>query len=254
MNIEEDFEDMLFFQSCQSEQVQEHTRVISRAEAGIALHIDKNVPESFTPRMPKSAMSTENDSVARVTVATTLLGCYIGYFRGEYDIEQGAHPPTETRRDTYRGGYEISKLDYVHALKPDTTMCVDATNSGELWLVPYNEEHAKYIPTKIGKVFATQMTYFPVASGRPHITVTLVIENFSDDELNLTNKTKLAPKSYHKVEVVWGSVFERHVDVDDKLTITEISKEEYSALKSQVATMLELPEVLKPGSPRYLSW
>ena len=254
MSIETDLEDLQFYQSCQSEEVQAHTKVIAFTEAGPALHIDKNVPEAFTPRMPKSAMASENDSVARVTVATTILGCYIGYFRGEYDIEHGVHTPTEHETDVYRGGYEISQLEYVHALKPDTEMCGDADHSGEIWLVPYNEQHTKYIPVKLGKLFCTRMTYYPMSSGRPHLSITLVVENYSNNEIKLTNQTKLGPKSYTKVDIEWGNVFERHVDIDNKIKLTSITKEEYASLKHAVATMLELPSELTNQSPRYLKW
>lgn len=254
MSVETDLEDLQFYQSCQSEEVQAHTKVISRAEAGPALHIDKNVPEAFVPRMPKSAMSSENDSVARVTVATTILGCYIGYFRGEYDIEHGVHQHADNESDPYRGGYEISKLDYVHALKPDIEMCGDADHSGEIWLVPYNEKHTKYVPVKLGKLFCTRMTYYPMASGRPHLSLTLVVENYSDEEIKLTNQTKLDPKSYTKIDLEWGNVFERHVDIDNKIKLTSITKEEYASLKHAVATMLSLPIELNDIKPRWTTW
>lgn len=251
MNEVQGFEDIKKFLSLQSKAVQENCLIVDPDTMGApySLHIDKNTPAVFVPRMPTSAMDSENDSCPRVTVACTLLGCYIGYFRGEDDIAKGSKR-YEGDTDHYRGGYVISKLAFDYALKPNENMVPDALRSEELWLVPYDQKHSEYKPVVLGKAFVSFVGYSPVSGEKPIIDITMWVEVQATEGMLLTKKILLGA-GYHKVSVQWDGIHTRDINDDHNVIVASVDVDTYQQAKNLHAAMLEHDIAKRPS---YLSW
>ena len=249
--VEKDYEAIKNFLSLQSNEVQENSTIVASTEfnPSFTLHIDKNAPNVFTPRMPQSAMKGENYTCPRVSTSNTLLGCYIGYNRGEYDLIKGYKVDNINESDNYLGGYLISKIDFKHALMPNSALIPDANKSEELWLVNYTPETAEYRPITIGKVFISKLTYIPViGSIRPSVTIDFYIENNSDDLIAI-DKVNLIGRGYFKLNVRWLDSFDMSIS-NANITLESISKIVYEQCKSKQAELLEF----KAPLPGYSKW
>lgn len=249
MDIKTDLQDMRDFLVLQADSVRDNCTIVSAADMGVthALHIDKNTPDSYVPRMPRSAMPSENDSCARVTVACTLLGCYIGYFRTEHDVTGGSFQKPGVK-DPFRGGYEISKVPFDHALKPNKQLVPDGERFEELWLVSYNEEHTEYTPEIIGKFFVTELKYLPNTGRAPRLELTFYIENKDPEGMWLDKQHKLEV-GYYKLTVRWVSIYARSIFSHEFFQLSPIEESEYLSQKKRNADLLEL----SPG-PNYMRW
>lgn len=255
MDENEDYIDLKDYLALQSDDVQNNCRIVTpeMLHCEFALHIDKNTPKEFVPRMPRSAMPSENDTCPRVTVAATLLGCYIGYFRGERDLENGStHKPTD--KDPYLGGYAISKMAFNHALMPNEKLVGDAKNTEELWLVPYNVEHTRFTPVVVGKLFVSEMTYLPVAGKKPQMKLTIYITHEEPAGLWLNKLTKLEPGCY-KVEVHWPSLYDRNIHDAKHVSCEVVPVEQFEERKTRVAAFLSRhSDSLATEKPAFFSW
>lgn len=255
MDIDIDFDDMKNFLELQSNEVQSNCTIVTPETMGCthALHIDKTTPNVFVPRMPKSASSEENDSCARVTVAGTLLGCYIGYYRGEADFIRGV---TKSNDDVegFLGGYSICRLDFNHALKPNQSLVFDAERSEELWLVAYNQQNVKYVPKIIGKMFVTHLEYSKGSGVAPKCAIKFCVEN--NDSLGMwLTRDKLLDVGYWAIEATWDNIQARTIELADcHLGITKLDKDSYERSKSLTAAFLSRHADALPSKPEYLSW
>lgn len=251
MNITEDLQDIKDFVSLQSDEVQENCTIVTPSDMGVswALHIDKNVPEEYIPRMPRSAMPSENDSCARVTVACTLLGCYIGYFRTEQDTLYGS-AEVPNKKDNYKGGYVISKVPFDHGLKPNRKLVSDSDRFEEVWLVTYNEDHTEYAPTEIGKLFVSELKYLPVSGAKPRLELTFYIENRDPEGMWLDKTTKLGV-GYYRLNVRWRNINTRSIFEHEFFQLDEIDESEYLSQKKRSADMLSYE---LPNKPKFMGW
>lgn len=254
MDINEDYSDLKDYLGLQSDAVQENCRIVTpdMMHCDFALHIDKNTPKEFVPRMPRSAMPSENDSCPRVTVAATIIGCYIGYFRGERDLETGSLPKPNDK-DPYLGGYSISKIQFTHALWPNEKLVGDAHSTEELWLVPYNTEHVRFVPIEVGKLFVSEITYLPVAGKKPQMRLVMYVEHNEPAGLWLNKAVKLEPGRY-RVGIHWPSMWERNVHDEAGVTYEVVSQEIYEARKKRVAAMLSRDADALPNKPVFFNW
>ena len=114
-SVNPDYEAIAEFMALQSDMVKTHSQIVDVDLVGqpYMLHIDKNTPKVFTPMMPRSADQREDNTTARITVAPTLIGCYIGYNRAHNDFLDGSKADPDSK-DNYRGGYEICLLPFSH--------------------------------------------------------------------------------------------------------------------------------------------
>lgn len=120
--------------------------------SGIAFHISTNPNlKSFEPRISRRTLNKEDRSVPRVSTAATLNGCLSGYSAALYDWEY-------MDADKWVGGWKIYAINYEVALKPNKKILGDAESTEEIWLVPYNKEHARYQASPIGEIFFSEVT------------------------------------------------------------------------------------------------
>lgn len=255
MNEDTDYQDIQNYLNLQAQEVFDNVEIVDPSKFGTtyALHIDKRAPDIFIPRMPKSAAPMENDSCPRVTVACTVIGCYIGYFRGETDLIRGSNNPENLdTHKKYLGGYEISRVDFKHALKPNSKLVFDAETSEELWLVPYNEEAASYEPIPVGKIFTKEVRYTQVTNNRPRMELIMYLENNKEPELLIMPGMKVGIGHY-RLHVNWESILVRSVKTDDSIKVVQITEDEYEENKRLSAAMLSFTEG-SSSKPSFSKW
>lgn len=246
-----DKEDFYQWFSVQSKEVQVNGKIVSAEDCDqdYMLHIDKQTPAIFVPRLPKSAAKSENDTTARITVAPNLVGCMIGYARIEADVTGGTSKD-KVEKTQFRGGYDICELPFKHCLFPNEKLVFDSQRSQEHWLVSYNKETLEYKPTKVGKLFISKITYETVTGKEPVARFEIYIE------VNKEGGFKFSPgiyldKGFYRATVSFdrendkGSVNEeRHFKVEP------INPEGYKTAKQLSAAMLSHQDKV----PKYLNW
>ena len=148
----------------QNATIQKHTTIKTPdSKHPFALHIskDRNL-KVMSPVIGFRQSPDEDRTVPRICVCDTIQDCITGYSAIEYDFEDNGPIPkynsTSIHGVTFRGGWYIYRLDYEHALIPDTKLVYDAKSSGEYWLINYKKENINYYPKKIGKFFMESST------------------------------------------------------------------------------------------------
>ena len=246
-----DKEDLYQWFSLQSKEVQANSKIVSAEDIkqDYMLHIDKQTPAVFVPRLPKSAAKSENDTTARITVAPNLVGCMIGYARIEADVTGGTSKD-KVEKTQFRGGYDICELPFKHCLFPNEKLVFDSQRSEEHWLVSYNKETLEYKPTKVGKLFISKITYEAVTGKEPVARFEIYIEVNKEGGFMFSPGIYL-DKGFYRTTVSFdrendkGSVNEeRHFKVEP------INPEGYKTAKQLSAAMLSHQDKV----PKYLNW
>lgn len=232
----------------QSKRAQSNSAIVTPELLGqdYMLHIDKNTPSKFIPMMPRSAGSSEDNTVARVTVAPTLIGCIMGYARAEYDFQHQGQQDAKSK-DKYRGGYEICELKFTYCLKPNEKLVYDAVVTGEHWLVCYNKNTMAYIPTKVGEMFIKSINYENVGDKYPRADITFYVSIIKEDGFMLTSDIKLDKGQY---TVTYSEKDMKEDGTFDKVTYSNITVGEYNTAKSLCASLLQYTD----GAPKYSAW
>lgn len=242
-----EIEDMRDFLELQSDEVIKGCKIVTAKDIGQDhfLRIDKSKIERFVPNMPKTAMPSENSTTSRVTVAPTLLGCMIGYFRYERDIVDSGLKAT---KDSFLGGYHISRIDFTVAAKPDATLVSDTDTSDEHWLLSYDEDHRYYEGTCIGKVFISELTLLPRTGTSPAERFVIYYE--IDQPMFIMPGVLVQPGKY-RATVVWPSTRDRSVQYAGALTENvAVTDEEFKTSKQLCADLLSHHQ----SAPAFLNW
>jgi hypothetical protein len=252
--IDQDHADIERWFALQSKKVQRNARVVSGALARqtTMLHIDKNPVAVFTPMMPRSAMPSEDNTTARVTVAPSVLGCYVGYYRAHDDFIKGAVVKPGAK-DPYRGGYIIHQLDFVHCLAPNAVLVPDAERSAEHWLVPYNQASLEYTSREVGKMFVTEVLQKANTQGEPSTELTLYLECTVEQGF-LFSPTLRVGAGYHCAKVLWSRGVKETCFVDNDIALREVDAAQYMAAKQLSANLLSRTEPSQHVRPSYTQW
>lgn len=189
------------------------------------LHIDQKTPRVFIPQMPRRAANSEDNTVPRITVSDTLLGCIIGYSGLDYDFHTSA-----------KNGCFINALEFEYAVKPTVKLVYDADITNEHWLITYNKNTVTYKPKTIGKMFITKLTYEREGSGEskpPNLNKLAEIALEIEDDISIRiHGDVTVSKGYYKFMLdmtTWNT---------DVLKIKKLSIAEYISLKQTHAAML----------------
>lgn len=249
-SLEGDKEDFYQWYGVQSKEVQTNSQIVSCEDINqdYMLHIDKSTPTVFTPRMPPSATKTENDTTARITVAPNLLGCMIGYARIEADLMHGTDKFSVSKYG-FKGGYEICTLSFKHCLAPNEKLVCDAKRSQEHWLVSYNKPTLEYKPTKVGKLFVSNVEYVPVTGKVPAAKFKVYIEVHKEDGFWFSPKIHLT-KGFHLAIVEFNRDEHKGSADEENVTVNPINLSEYNKAKQLSAAMLSHSDKV----PKYLKW
>ncbi len=224
--------------------------VFTRDEIGQIYHISKDTTiREFTPRFSKRQMSTEDITISRVVGCPTIYGCILAYSSMHSDYTAFV-TKLNNKDSVWKGGYVIYKLDYEFGLTPSSKLVPDSDYTDEKWLVAYSEQTRTYKPTKVGKIFAQQITYKPTDEKLPTIESTLFIEVSDAQGLQLSKNIKL-DKGYWVVELpIWDHQSWKNLSYkDDKqIVVKKIDRDEWLSNKDIVASMLSV------DSPSYFNW
>lgn len=220
------------FISLQVNRVKNNVTIVSKNDLRFPflLHIDRVVPKKFIPSIPVRAAPLEDKTIARVTVADTLLGCMLAYGNIYYDYNI-----------LKTINYKISKLDFECAIKPNKKLVYDSKETNEYWLVPYNEKHASYKPIEIGNFFLNDLRFKEISIGnKPIIIVTYMsIYCCINEEMSFSSSKVLKPGFYRilfNTESMYSNNYSYKNDRD--FTIEVVSKIEFNKEKLDSITML----------------
>lgn len=206
----------------------------------LALHISTNPTiAEFYPMVSKRGLTDEDRSIPRVSTASSLWGCIVGYSSLLSDFE------AEHRND-WMGGYVIYGLPYKLKLKPNATLLPDVTQTDEEWIVGFDNTHRHIEPKKLGKFFAHRVTMTSTGAKTQLYDVTLYLEISSSIPSPLPVLPDHSVESgYWKMEVL-GVDSKTYWD-PSKITLHQITKEEYLAKKKLSAGLLSF-EGLPPST------
>lgn len=214
---------------------------------GVVYHIAQNRQKEMFPFISKRQGPKEDNTVPRVHVCASLIGCFRGYATMvDNSLMEKPIQSNEDKRKSehksfvdYKGGYYIHELQVPVALAPTKKLVPDVDDSNELWLVTYNELTKSYPSKVIGKLILCEIVFKPEAGKYPNITTRYAIEVSSINGLKLDNR-KFLGKGYWMVETVNNKLIKHHA----------ISKEQFAEIKEFSANLLDHRDEL----PSFLRW
>lgn len=208
-------------------------------EQDYLLHISTNTAiRKFVPLIGRRQAPSEDRTVARITVAPTLLGCFIGYAQADGDFRALSADGTK-EEDGYKGGWKIYCFPFEAALKPNNKLVYDSSASDEMWLTSYSPETTEYIPETAGKMFFRSMRYVGRSGRKPYAEVEIYIEITKESGVRFS-KNHFLDKGYWKVE----GPYQQHVSSwkdDREFHVANVTREEYLSAKLASADLLSLP-------------
>lgn len=239
MENQQDFQDFQDYLSIQNPKVRKNSEIVSASDLQFPfmLHIDAKVTPAFIPMMPRRAAMSEDNTIPRVTVADTLLGCIVGYASFFYNMMD--YSKLE--------GYVIHKLPFNHCIRPNEKLVYDAEASNEHWLIGYNKQSLKYPTEVIGKMFLSEilLTREPDKhSEKPTTNIKRATAYFEIDEPILVAKDTVAEAGYYELTFLGP---ESHYCYDDPkcFSLKKIGASEYMKAKNLSAATLDLKEKIK---------
>lgn len=232
------------------EKVRKNVTVVSPVEVkqDFFLHMSTATTiKKFIPIVGRRQAYSEDRSVPRITVAPTLLGCFIGYAKAEYDFQElvSTGKPTE---GNYKGGWKIYAIPFEAALKPGARMVYDSRLSDEHWLVSYSRETNEYVPEQAGKMFYRSLRLIGRSGKAPEGEMELYVEIIKEDGIRFSKNHFLNQGYYRIVGPVAPNVASWTDDGD--FTVTPIDRGDYMSAKNAAADLLGLTE----GIPPHLQW
>lgn len=237
-NIEQykDFEDYL---KIQNPKVRKNITEVKASELQFPfmLHIDTKPVSAFIPMMPRRAATSEDNTIPRVTVADTLMGCIVGYSAMFYDFMSN---------DSVEG-YIIHKLEFDYCVKPTEKLVYDVEASNEHWLIGYNRNSLKYKTEQIGKFFVSETKFkrLPLKSnGKVSSQAESTLCYLELSEPILIAKDLILEAGYYEV-IIEGHEVNYCFDRTDNLKIKKISISEYNKAKNLSAATLSHAEKIK---------
>jgi len=224
-----------------SNKVQKETKIVTPKDLDqdYFLHIARSKFDYLIPNVSKRAAPSEDNTIPRVHVSPSLLGCLRGYASF---IDDTRYVPTGAKSDTWLGGYYIYVLPFQAALKPSLKLVYDADYSDEHWLVAYNTETRFFKPSAVLKIVLSELKIVPGMKERSFY-ITYLLENTSDITIKLSDDVELSPGYWEitlkTVERHSGSNRNAKVKTEDDLCkYHKVTKKEFDSAKSVSAAML----------------
>jgi hypothetical protein len=159
----------------------------------VLIRVDNNIPKVFVPRMPQSAAVTENNTVPRVVTADTLIGCMHGHAH-IFWLVKSREPGYEHKNHLFK----ISGFEPKVAVKPSKKLVFDVPETGEMWLMAYNEKTTHWVPIPYGELFVTEVRIVPNAGSEVNTEIAKFCVSVPDQRgLWLTPKIFLEKGFYY---------------------------------------------------------
>lgn len=248
-----ELKDLEEYLEIQNPKVIKHVTVIEAGKLGqsFMLHIDKETPKYFEPRIGKSFSDDEDNTLPRITVSDSVLGCIIGYYRFLKDFLE---PDDETST-----GYDINLLDFTYCVKPSDELVPYASAANEYWLIGYNKEHLRYTPRTIGKLFIQSVEHVAARNGHD-IKCVFYVEIQEDDWDIPFSKNKKLRRGYYRIT---GDLSDYNSNNDNDgsdslhhddlklFDIKKIHKDDYRKTKRASIVMLDTSNISIPIFTRW---
>jgi hypothetical protein len=194
----------------------------------------------FTPSVTDRTALKEDRSVPRVSTASSLLGCLIGYAKARWDFSK---LPGKDKQ--YRGGWYLYQLPFAWALKPTPTLLYDQENSDEHWLVTYSEQTREYPATIVAKCFYEEVRLVGRYGKQPRAECRLLVEVLGSP-IRFGVNTVLT-HGHWEIEGPEPSNYIESFKHDREYRIRKLSKSDWSVAKKATADLLAY-------EPPYLEW
>jgi hypothetical protein len=207
------------------------------------IRIDKNPPDSFYPLMPYKATPGEDRTIPRISASLTIEDCIKGYgvFMGDVLSDKML-----VKKDKFKNGYVISKLDFDACLIPDKTLVpnafeTNAIKTREHWIVGYDKNHTSIKQKTIGKIVFVSLLMEGLSDKNNDVTVVWYVEVTEPNGVYWNDEILLS-EGYHKLEVNqrWEPWQTLH---------TTISEKEFKEVKKVSAALLSLEH-----KPAFSKW
>lgn len=222
--------------------VRKNTKILSAEDIGqpSMFHIAKTRMRNLVPNISRRGAPSEDNTLPRIHVSTSLQGCLIGYGAVIHDA---ADLDVKNTVDdiTYLGGYYVYTIPYNYAIKPNKTLVYDAELSKEHWLVTYNKDTIAYKPSCVDKLIVNNCVFSSETNKKSSVVVSMAIEVTSLEGLRLL-ENRILTKGCYRFNYIKESYYEqdgyRHVySVSEP---TSISKAEFMEMKNIRAAMLSM--------------
>lgn len=236
----------------QAEQVQRNVEIVTPETAAFGeydgshmLHISTNTSlRKFVPVIGRRQAKEEDRTVPRICVCPTLLGCFVGYVKAIWDVENLVADGTkEDNNESYKGGWYIYAFEHDASLLPNKKMVPDVKRSDERWLTLFSPEHTEYKPEVAGKVFYHRIIQQPNNDRLPYSHVEMFVEVRRAGGIAFSKNHYLKPGFYMidgpapASTIAWDS--------DKQFTVKSIDRETFFSYKKVSADMLSLPAYLR---------
>lgn len=212
----------------------------SYQDAGDMIRIDLEQIPDFVPRNSNRQHTEEDDTVARVCVCDSLMGCIAGYASFFHDFHVGQPDGKWTLGGIkFKGGMYIHRMPYDYLAIPSDALAGDSSVSGEKWLVPFDEAHQSFPSELIGKLFIGSCVSRRLDRGPLVNVYTIYLEIAEGVTLKLT-PTRTLNSGYWKLTESIRSENARVKITQEPIALThaQISAQEYLAAKSTGIEML----------------
>lgn len=227
--------EMQAWMALQPTAIRNRLMVRSHAEAGDMFHmsVDGTI-KRFTPYVTRRTGHRENTSIPRVSVAPSIMGCYIGYAAAMTDYMWGEWGKG---KDKWKGGWYLYRIPYEYCIRPHVKELYDVEDTAEHWLVGYSPETVHYTPELVGSMIPVEMTHRARDGRVPEVHQVLLVEVLIDEVCFAG--TKVLSKGYWRIsgpEMARHGVLVKH----DDYRIEKITVAEWATAKKLCADMLSL--------------
>ena len=245
-----DKEEIIEWLDTTPDKVQRNVKVVTPEdiEQSFLLHISKDTNlKKFIPVIGVRQQNGEDRTMPRVSVAPTLLGCFIGYAATALDLVSSKEQ-SSNEYEKFKGGFVIYSVEFKAALKPNIKLLPDTNWTDEHWLVAYSKDTSSYVPEAAGKLFYQSVRFITKSGKAPDVDVVIYIEVTRDDGVTFSKNISLK-KGYWTIEGPHHYGVSSWKD-DKEFKVKEISKSDYQSAKKASADLLSYVDKV----PAYLNW
>lgn len=214
--------------------VQKEVTIVSNKETNLPyfIHISPETKPKYSPRIGHRQLDYEDRTVPRITVADTLLGCFVGYGTLLYNV-MSSSVNIDTKSQDFKGGLYIYALPFEYALRPSDKLMAESKRSNEHWLVAYEDKLHDWPCERAGKFYLTRITMLPVTTSRMDTEYTFHLEVLKP--FYYTESQYLAVGYY---EVTQRMAVGTSYKLQRNFTIEPITKAVFMEQKRQIAANL----------------
>ena len=117
------------------------------AASAVLYRIDLNPPTEFEPRLPKSILKGECETIPRICASKSIVKAIVGYNKAIADVLDGAGIPGKE--------YKLLALTTQGYFTPSKSLVPNANITDEKWIVNYNGSQPTVKGDTIGSLFIT---------------------------------------------------------------------------------------------------